>query len=123
MLKTTGKIQRFPRKSGTAYALKIVHNFWQKDKGIGTNKLIKTVLYIPANQNLNDGLFRVYAWNKINKELNNLCLQKVVSVADADTAKRNFAKVLPPINAPRPMATTTGKPDPLARYRRILKAD
>ncbi len=119
MLKTNGKIQRFQRKSGTAYSLKVVHNFWQKDKGMGTNKLIKTVLYIPANQNLNDGLFRVYAWNKINNVLNNLCLQNVVSSADADNARTNFAKLLPPIKKPQPIVSV--KADPLAKYRKILK--
>jgi hypothetical protein len=120
MIKTAGKIQRFPRKNGIAYALKIVHNFWDKTKQVGTNKLIKTVLYIPANQNLNDGLFRVYAWNKINNVLNNLCLQKIVSSADADRARTNFAKLIPRVRKPQSIAA--GKPDPLARYRRILNS-
>jgi hypothetical protein len=119
MVKTTGKVQRFPRKSGTAYSLKIVHNFWDKVKGVGTNKLIKPVLYISARQNINDGLFRVDAWNKINNVLNNLCLQKVVSPADADRARINFAKLIPPINAPQPIASA--KPNPSAKYRNILK--
>jgi hypothetical protein len=100
MVKTTGKVQRFPRKSGTAYSLKIVHNFWDKVKGVGTNKLIKPVLYISAKQNINDALFRVNAWNEINNVLNNLCLQKVVSSADADRARINFAKLIPPISTP-----------------------
>jgi hypothetical protein len=120
MVKTTGKIQRFPRKSGTAYSLKIVHNFWQKDKGVPTNKLIKPVLYIPAKQDINDGLFRVYAWIKINNVLNNLCLQKIVSSADADNARTNFAKLIKPIKKPEPIALS--KVDPLARYRNILKS-
>jgi hypothetical protein len=120
MVKTTGKVQRFPRKSGTAYSLKIVHNFWDKVKGVGTNKLIKPVLYIPANQNINDGLFRVYAWNKINNTLNNLCLQKIVSSADADNARTNFAKLIAPIKPPQPTAPV--KADPLAKYRTILKS-
>jgi hypothetical protein len=120
MVKTTGKVQRFPRKKGTAYSLKVIHNFWDKARQMGTNKLIKTVLYIPANQNINDGLFRVYAWNKINNVLNNLCLQKVVLPADADRARTNFAKLIPPINAPQPIAPV--KADPLAKYRNILKA-
>jgi hypothetical protein len=114
MVKTTGKVQRFPRKSGTAYSLKIVHNFWDKVKGVGTNKLIKPVLYIPAKQNINDGLFRVNAWNKINNVLNNLCLQKVVSPADADNARTNFAKLILPISAPPPIAPAEA--DPLANY-------
>ncbi len=117
MVKTTGKIQRFPRKSGTAYSLKIVHNFWQKDKGVPTNKLIKTILYIPAKQNINDGLFRVYAWNKINNVLNNLCLQKIVSSADADNARTNFGKLIKPIKKPQLISV-----DPLANYRKILKS-
>jgi hypothetical protein len=120
MVKTTGKVQPFPRKSGTAYSLKIIHNFWDKARQMGTNKLIKTVLYIPANQNINDGLFRVYAWNKINNTLNNLCLQKVVSVADADNARTNFAKLIKPINVPQPIASV--KADPLLKYRHILKS-
>jgi hypothetical protein len=120
MVKTTGKVQRFPRKSGTAYSLKIVHNFWDKTKQVGTNKLIKTVLYIPAGQNLNDGLFRVYAWNKINTVLNNLCLQKVVSSADAGRARTNFAKIIKLINLPQPIASR--KVDALAKYRNILKS-
>jgi hypothetical protein len=120
MVKTTGKIQRFSRKSGTAYALKIVHNYWDKARQMGTNKLVKTVLYIPAKQNMNDGLFRVYAWNKINNILNNLCLQKVVSSADADTARTNFAKLIPPIQKPQPSAPV--KADPLLKYRHILKS-
>jgi hypothetical protein len=119
MLKTNGKIQRFQRKSGTAFALKVVHSYWDSVKQMGTNKLIKTVLYIPANQNINDGLFRVYAWNKINNVLNNLCLQKVVSSADADNARTNFAKLLPPIKKPQPIVSV--KADPLAKYRKILK--
>ncbi len=102
MVKTTGKVQRFPRKSGTAYSLKIVHNFWDKVKGVGTNKLIKPVLYIPAKQNINDGLFRVDAWNKIDNVLNNLCLQKVVSSADADRARTNFAKLIPRVGKLQP---------------------
>ncbi len=100
MVKTTGKVQRFPRKGGTAYSLKIVHNFWDKAKGVGTNKLIKSVLYISAKQNINDGLFRVNAWNEINNVLNSLCLQKIVSPADADNARTNFAKLIPPIKRP-----------------------
>ncbi len=120
MVKTTGKVQRFPRKSGMAFSLKVIHNFWDKAKQMGTNKLIKTILYIPANQNINDGLFRVYAWNKINNVLNNLCLQKIVSSADADRARTNFAKLIPPINAPRPIAPS--KVDRLAKYRTILKS-
>jgi hypothetical protein len=120
MVKTTGKVQRFPRKSGTAYSLKVIHNFWDKARQMGTNKLIKTVLYVPANQNINDGLFRVYAWNKINNTLNNLCLQKVVSSADADNARTNFAKLIPPISTPRPVAPS--KVDPLLKYRHILKS-
>jgi hypothetical protein len=120
MVKTTGKVQRFPRKSGTAYSLKIVHNFWDKVKGVGTNKLIKPVLYISAKQDINDDLFRVNAWNKINNVLNNLCLQKVVSSADADNARTNFAKLIPPIKKPRPIAPS--KVDPLAKYRTILKS-
>jgi hypothetical protein len=120
MVKTTGKIQRFPRKKGMAFALKIVHNYWDSVKQMGTNKLIKTVLYIPANQNINDGLFRVYAWNKINNVLNNLCLQKIVSSADADNARTNFAKLIPPINVPQPIAPV--KADALLKYRHILKS-
>ncbi len=100
MVKTTGKVQRFPRKSGTVYSLKIVHNFWDKVKGVGTNKLIKPVLYIPAKQNINDGLFRVNAWNKIDSVLNDLCLRKVVSPADADNARTNFAKLIVPMKKP-----------------------
>jgi hypothetical protein len=100
VVKTTGKVQRFPRKSGTAYSLKIVHNFWDKVKGVGTNKLIKPVLYIPAKQNINDGLFRVNAWNKIDSVLNDLCLRKVVSPADADNARTNFAKLIVPMKKP-----------------------
>ncbi len=119
MIKTTGKIQRFPRKNGTAFSLKVVHNFWDKTRQMGTNKLIKTVLYIPANQNINDGLFRVYAWNKINNTLNNLCLQKIVSSADADTARTNFAKLIPSIKRAQPIAPS--RVDPLAKYRTILK--
>jgi hypothetical protein len=86
---------------------------------MGTNKIIKPVLYVPANQNINDGLYRVYAWNKINKVLDNLILQKVVSSADADNAKQNFAKLIAPIKKPLPIAAT--KPDPLSKYRHILK--
>jgi hypothetical protein len=119
MLKTTGKVQKFPRKSGTAFSLKIIHNYWDSIKQMGTNKLVKTVLYIPAKQNINDGLFRVYAWNEINNVLNNLCLQKVVSSADADNARTNFAKLIKPIKKPEPIALS--KVDPLARYRNILK--
>jgi hypothetical protein len=120
MIKTTGKVQPFPRKSGTAYSLKIIHNFWDKARQMGTNKLIKTILYIPANQNINDGLFRVYAWIKINNALNNLCLQKIVSSADADNARTNFAKLIPPIKPAQPI--TPSKVDPLAKYRTILKS-
>jgi hypothetical protein len=120
MVKTTGKVQRFPRKSGTAFSLKVIHNFWDKARQMGTNKLIKTVLYIPANQNINDGLFRVYAWNKINNTLNNLCLQKVVSSADADNARTNFAKLIPRVEKRQPIVPS--KVDLLAKYRNILKA-
>ncbi len=120
MVKTTGKVQKFRRKSGNAYSLKIVHNYWDSVKQMGTNKLIKTVLYIPANQNINDGLFRVYAWNKINKILANLCLQKIVSSADADNARTNFAKLIAPIKPPQPIESS--KVDPLAKYRMILKS-
>jgi hypothetical protein len=120
MVKTTGKVQRLPRKNGVALAFKIVHNFWDSVKQVGTNKLIKPILYIPAGQNLNDVWFRLEAWNKIDKTLTNLCLQKVVSSADADKAKRNFAKVLPRVQKRQPIAS--GKPDPLAKYRNILKS-
>jgi hypothetical protein len=120
MLKTNGKIQRFRGKKGTAYALKIVHNFWDSIKQVGTNKLIRTVLYIPATQDLNDALFRVYAWNRINKELDNLCLQKIVSSADADGARTNFAKLIPRVGKPQPIVFV--KADPLAKYRNILKS-
>lgn len=121
-MKTTGKVQRFPQKNGVAYAFKIVHNYWDKVKGHGTNKLIKTILYVGVNQNLNDPLFRVYAWNKINKELTNLCLQNIVSRADADTARMNFAKVLPPLLSSLPFVKpiAASKPDPLAKYRNFI---
>jgi hypothetical protein len=107
MVKTTGKVQKFPQKTGAAYAFKIVHNYWDKVRGYGTNKLIKTVLYVGVGQDLKDPLFRVYAWNKINKELDKLYLKKIVSRADVETAKTNFTKVLPmpsaaPIKPPRP---------------------
>jgi hypothetical protein len=116
MLKTTGKVQKFPCKSGTAYSLKVIHNFWDSVKQVGTNKLIKPVLYIPAKQDINDPLFRVYAWIKINNVLNNLCLQKIVSSADADNARTNFGKLIKPIKKPQPILV-----DPLANYRKILK--
>jgi hypothetical protein len=118
MLKTNAKIQRFRGKKGEGFVLKIVHYFWDSVKQVGTNKLIKTVLYIPAGQDLNDTLFRVYAWNKINRELDALCKEKIVSSADADTAKRKFAELLPKTRTPKPIAS--GKPDLLAKYRRIL---
>jgi hypothetical protein len=76
------------------------------------------VLYIPAKQNINDGLFRVDAWNKINNVLNNLCLQKVVSPADADRARTNFAKLIPPIKPPQPIAPS--KVDPLGNSNVLL---
>lgn len=120
MLKTNGKIQRFARKDGTAYALKIVHNYWDSVKQVGTNKLIKTILYVPANQNINDVWFRLGAWNEIDRKLNNLCLQKLVSSADADKAKRNFAKLIPRVERRQPIALS--KVDPLAKYRNILKS-
>ncbi len=117
-----GKVQRFPKKHGISYSFKIIRNYWDKAKQMGTNKHIKTVLYIPSKQDVNDLGFRNFAWAQINKELTNLYLQQVISLEDIEKAKRNFAKVLPRVRSPRPSKAVViaGKVDPLAKHKAFI---
>jgi hypothetical protein len=117
-----GKVQRFPKKHGISYSFKIIRNYWDKAKQMGTNKHIKTVLYIPSKQDINDLGFRNFAWAQINKELTNLYLQQIISIEDIEKAKRNFAKVLPRVIKPRPSSKAIApiKPDPMAKHKAFI---